>query len=145
MPLPLYRRFYGHVVKRNARDRGCPSMPSSHSHSALRPVVAEPGMLVHGTADRRSAAEHRLLASLPAPSRARARLEGRQRDVAMLPLGTFFSAVRIPGRLVVALTDSTETSELDAFMRHALDGGPVICDPRHLRYDALVPASVPRT
>ena len=145
MPLPLYRRSYGHMVKRNARDRGGPSMPSDHSHSALRPDVAPHGMLVQGTAGRRSAAEHWLLAALPAPHRARARLEWRQHDVAMLPLGTIFSAVRIPGSLVFALTESTETSELDEFMRHALDGGPVISDPRYLRYYALVPASVPRT
>ncbi|MGX1563107.1 hypothetical protein [Streptomyces sp. NPDC055506] len=63
----------------------------------------------------------------------------------MLPLGIHFSAVRIPGRLVVALADSSEASELDEFVRQALDDGPVICDPRHLRYYALVPASMPRT
>ncbi|MFC9682584.1 hypothetical protein [Streptomyces sp. NPDC056948] len=95
-------------------------------------------------AERALLLEHRLLATLPAPSRDRARLEWQQHHVAMLPLGILFSAVRIPGRLVVALTDSTEASELDEFMRHTLDDGPVICDPRHLRYYALVPASMPR-
>ncbi|MFI6857011.1 hypothetical protein [Streptomyces sp. NPDC050416] len=120
-------------------------MPSNYSHPALRPVVAEPGVLVHPTADRRLAAEHWLLATLPPPGRDRARLEWQQHEVALLPLGTLFSAVRIPGRLLVALTGSTSTSELDEFMCHALDGGPVICDPHHLRYYALVPASMPRT
>ncbi len=62
----------------------------------------------------------------------------------MLPLGTLFSAVRIPGRLVEALTACTETAELDAFMGQALNGGPVICDPRHHRFYALVPAGMPQ-
>ncbi|CAM5463991.1 hypothetical protein [Streptomyces purpurascens] len=88
-------------------------MPSNHSHSVLPPVAADPGVLEHPTSDRRSAAEHRLLATLPPPSRDRARLEWQQHAVAMLPLGIDFSAVRIPGRLVLALADSTEPSELD--------------------------------
>ncbi|MFI6371085.1 hypothetical protein [Streptomyces sp. NPDC050546] len=100
---------------------------------------------MHPIADPRSAAEHWLLTTLPAPSRDRARLEWQQHAVTMLPLGISFSAVRIPGRLVLALADSAEPSELDEFMRQALDDGPVICDPRHLRYYALVPASMPRT
>jgi hypothetical protein len=107
-------------------------------------VATEPGVLVHPTADRRLAAEHWLLATLPAPSRDRARLEWQQHDVALLPLGTLFSAVRIPGRLVVALTGSTEAPKLDQFMREALASGPVICDPHFHRYYALVPASTPR-
>ncbi|MFJ8465448.1 hypothetical protein [Streptomyces swartbergensis] len=108
-------------------------MPSESSHRAPLPVAGEPGVLVHPTADRRLAAEHWLLATLPPSSRDRARLEWQQREVALLPFGTLFSAVRIPGHLVVALTGSTEASELDEFMGHALDGGPVICDPHHLR------------
>ncbi|MFF9604894.1 hypothetical protein ACF1GY_21830 [Streptomyces sp. NPDC014684] len=35
--------------------------------------------------------------------------------------------------------------EADQFLDEALDGGPVICDPRGHRYYALVPASMPRT
>lgn len=111
---------------------------------ALPPVEPEPGVLVHPTADRRLATEHWLLATLPAPSHNRARLEWQEHQVAMLPLGALFSAVRIPGQLVVALTGCTERPELDAFMGQALDGGPVICDPHHLRYYALVPASMPK-
>lgn len=63
----------------------------------------------------------------------------------MLPLGTLFSTVRIPGALLIALTTSTVAAELDEFLNQALEGGPVICDPRRTCYYALVPASVPRT
>lgn len=111
----------------------------------LRPVETEPGVLVHPTADRRLASEHWLLATLPAPHRDRARLEWQQHQVTMLPLGSLFSAVRIPGQLLAALTGSTESAELDQFLRETLDGGPVICDPHFRRYYALVPASMPRT
>ncbi|MEU6915334.1 hypothetical protein [Streptomyces olindensis] len=65
--------------------------------------------------------------------------------MALLPLGTLFSAVRIPGRLVAALTGSAEFPELDEFMHEALDGGAVICDPQYFRYYVLVPAGMPRT
>ncbi|MEC7054552.1 hypothetical protein ACFYN9_33055 [Streptomyces collinus] len=90
------------------------------------------------------ATAHWLLSTLPTQSRDRARLEWQEHQVAMLPLGTLFSAVRIPGRLVADLTACTETAELDAFMGQALNGGPVICDPRHHRYYALVPAGMPK-
>ncbi|MFJ7177910.1 hypothetical protein ACIQXA_16270 [Streptomyces massasporeus] len=69
----------------------------------------------------------------------------REHQVTLLPLGTRFSAVRIPGRLLVALTGINEAPKLDRFLRETLDGGPVICDPRFRRYHALVPASMPRT
>lgn len=101
-------------------------------------------MLVHPTADRHLATAHWLLSMLPTPSRDQARLEWQEHQVAMLPLGTLFSAVRIPGRLMIALTACTETAELDAFMGQALGGGPVVCDPRHSRYYALVPAGMPK-
>lgn len=120
-------------------------MNSDHSHLALRPTEAAPGLIIHPTVDRRLASEHWLLATLPAPSRERARLEWDQHQVTLLPLGTLFSAVRTPGRLLVALTGITEPPELDQFLRETLDGGPVICDPRFRRYYALVPASMPRT
>ncbi|MFF8398453.1 hypothetical protein [Streptomyces sp. NPDC016172] len=120
-------------------------MTSDYSQQALRPVAAAPGVLVHPAADRRLATEHWLLSTLPAPGRARARLEWEQHDVAMLPLGALFSAVRIPRRLVVALTASTELAQLDAFLGEALDGGPIVCDPHHERYYAVVPASMPTT
>lgn len=112
---------------------------------ALSPVEVEPRVLVHPTADRRLASEHWLLATLPAPDRGRARQEWLQHDVTMLPLGSLFSAVRIPGALIAALAGSAEPAQLDTFLRGTLDGGPVICDPLFLRYYALVPASMPRT
>ncbi|GAA2317598.1 hypothetical protein GCM10010234_74660 [Streptomyces hawaiiensis] len=120
-------------------------MNCDHSHPALRPIEAAPGVLIHPIADRRLASEHWLLATLPAPSRDRARLEWDQHQVTLLPLGTQFSAVRIPGHLLVALTGITEAPKLDQFLRETLDGGPVICDPHFRRYYALVPASMPRT
>jgi hypothetical protein len=120
-------------------------MPSDHRQQALRPVETAPGILVHPTADRRLASEHWLLSSLPAPLRHRARLEWAQHHVAMLPLGTLFSAVRIPGRLLVALTGSSEPDCLDEFLAEALGGGPVICDPHFSRFYALVPARMPAT
>jgi hypothetical protein len=102
-------------------------------------------VLVHPTADRRLASEHWLLATLAAPSRARARQEWLQHDVTLLPLGSLFSAVRIPGALIAALAGSAEPARLDEFLCESLEGGPVICDPLFLRYYALVPASMPRT
>ncbi|GGX26636.1 hypothetical protein [Streptomyces lomondensis] len=111
----------------------------------LRPMRAEPGLLIHPTTDRRLATEHWLLATLPAPLRDRARSEWEQHRVAMLPLGGLFSAVRIPERLLTALSISTEAGCLDEFLAEALGGGPVICDPRFSRYYALVPAGMPAT
>jgi hypothetical protein len=110
---------------------------------ALRPVEADPGVLVHSRADRELATEHWLLSTLPAPDRAR--MEWAENAVTLLPLGTLFSAVRIPGRLVFALADTTVSADADRFLDQALDGGPVICDPRGRRYYALVPASMPTT
>ncbi|WP_406418083.1 hypothetical protein [Streptomyces sp. NBC_01614] len=120
-------------------------MSSDQHEQALRPVETAPGVLVHPTADRRLAVAHWLLSTLPAQGRDRARLEWRHQGLAMLPLGTLFSAIRIPGRLVMAITGTLVPHEIDGFLAEALDGGPVICDPRGPRYYALVPASVPST
>jgi hypothetical protein len=110
---------------------------------ALRPVVNEPGVLVHTGADRRLAAEHWLLSTLPDPRKGRQ--QWQDTGVAMLPLGTLFSAIRLPGRLVLAVVGahSLPSAEIDAVLSDALGGAPVICDPRHRRYYVLVPASVP--
>jgi len=106
---------------------------------ALQPVEPEPGMLVHSSADRRLATEHWLLSTHPTPRQARK--EWTQDGIALLPLGTLFSAVRIPARLVHAAASSEDPSTVDAFLTEALHGGPVICDPRGRHYYALVPAS----
>ncbi|WP_228920472.1 hypothetical protein [Streptomyces sp. DH20] len=109
---------------------------------ALPPVRLENGTLVHPGADRRLAVEQWLLSTVR--DRRMARLEWEQHHVAMLPLGTLFSAVRIPGRLVQALAASTDLGDIDAVLEETLQG-PVICDPYRPRYYALVPASIPRT
>lgn len=116
-----------------------------NEEKALPPVETAPGVLVHPAADRRLATAHWLLSTLPAHGRNRARTEWAEMGVAMLPLGTLFSAVRIPGRLVRALTGPLTLTETDAVLADALRGGPVICDPHRPSYYALVPASMPRT
>ncbi|MDQ0749149.1 hypothetical protein QF034_003380 [Streptomyces africanus] len=118
---------------------------ASGALSVLRPIGAEPGVLIHPTADRRLATEDWLLATLPPAFRDRARWEWQQHRVAMLPLGGLFSALRIPECLLAALSTSTEAGCLNEFLAEALGGGPVICDPRFSRYYALLPASMPAT
>ncbi|MFF7899934.1 hypothetical protein ACFZCV_14235 [Streptomyces sp. NPDC007920] len=124
------------------------------SERALRPVEAGPGVLVHPMADRRLATEHWLLATAPTPeARSEARLFWKAYGTAALRLGTLFSAVRIPGHLVHAVAGCEYAEDkfhehaqhVDEFLDQALDGGPVICDPRYRRYYALVPASMPTT
>ncbi|MEU3346435.1 hypothetical protein ABZ723_15895 [Streptomyces sp. NPDC006700] len=121
---------------------------------ALRPVETQPGVLVHPAADRRLATEHWLLATAPTPeARSEARLFWKAYGTAALRLGTLFSAVRIPGHLVHAVAGCEYAEDkfhehaqhVDEFLDQALDGGPVICDPRYRRYYALVPASMPTT
>lgn len=108
---------------------------------ALHPVEPEPGALVHTAADRRLAAEQWLLAAHPAPSQGR--MEWTKAGVTLLPLGTLFSAVRLPGRLIVAAAGGMEDDAIGGLLDEALDGGPVICDPHGHRYYALVPGSMP--
>ncbi|MFD5251347.1 hypothetical protein ACFWM5_00690 [Streptomyces bobili] len=103
-------------------------------------------MLVHPAADRRLATEHWLLSTLPRDARDRARREWGEHRIAMLPLGTLFSAVRLPAHLVHAVAGGVRPSAtVDAFLDEALDGGPVICDPNGRWYYLLVPGSTPRT
>ncbi|MFB6960187.1 hypothetical protein ACFCYB_24980 [Streptomyces sp. NPDC056309] len=109
----------------------------------VRPVEPEPGVLVHTASDRRLAVEHWLLSTCE--DRGYAREEWQQHQVALLPLGGLFSAVRIPGRLVRGLAESHDPETVDEWLDQVLDGGPVICDARGDRYYALVPASMPRT
>lgn len=105
----------------------------------MRPVEPEPGVRVHTGADRALAVRHWLQAGLQEPSAAvQAWARG---DVALLPLGMRFAAVRIPSRLAYAAAASTEPVAVAEFLAQFLDDGPVICDPRHYRYYALVPAS----
>lgn len=112
----------------------------------LRPLEAAADVLVHTAADRRLAAEHWLLSTLPdTGARDRARKGWKDDGVALLPLGGLFSAVRIPARFILAITGGRSPSgEVDAILDEVLEGGPVICDPGSWYY-ALVPASMPRT
>ncbi|MFM9563233.1 MULTISPECIES: hypothetical protein [Streptomyces] len=116
-------------------------MTSNTGPRALRPIEQHPGVLVHSSADRQLAVEQWLLATHAAPDRAR--MEWQQANVALLPLGTLLSAVRIPAPMVVAVAGSEDPEALDAFLDQALDGGPVICDPGGRRYYALVPGTMP--
>ncbi|MGW5610134.1 hypothetical protein ACWEWI_29420 [Streptomyces sp. NPDC003753] len=112
---------------------------------ALPPVEPKPGVLVHPASDRRLAVEHWLLATEPATSHDRIRVEWQENQVALLPLGGLFSAVRIPGRLIYAVTGTDGNDRVDAFLEHVLQGGPVICDAYGHRFYALVPAGMPVT
>lgn len=120
-------------------------MPNDHSQRALSPVETEPGVLVHPSADRQLATTHWLLSTLGEHGRDHAREEWDKNGVALLPLGTLFSAVRIPGHLVHTLAGTDSLEDVDAFLAHALDGGPVICNRNGARYYALVKASLPVT
>ncbi|WP_435252017.1 hypothetical protein [Streptomyces tendae] len=122
-------------------------MTETQRSRALSPVETDPGVLVHPTADRRLATEHWLLSTLDGHSRDRARMEWQAGGITLLPLGTLFSAVRLPLRLVLAVAGerSAPSADVDAFLSEALAGGPVICDPSGRRYYALVPATMPTT
>lgn len=119
-------------------------MTVEHTRRALRPVPAGPGIEVHPGADRRMAAEHWLASTHPRPEEVRQ--AWTRSGLALLPLGTLLSAVRLPADLVLAVAGGRAPSpHLDSFLAEVLDGGPVICDPRGRRYYALVPASMPST
>ena len=111
------------------------------SAKALRPVTVGPGVLVHPTADRRLATEQ-WLASAHIESPAQGRRDWRKSGIALLSLGTLFSAVRIPLRLALAPIGGVRPSaEADDFLAQVLEDGPVICNPAGRRYYALVPPS----
>jgi hypothetical protein len=113
---------------------------------ALHPLDGGRGVFVHPAADRTLATEQWLLSTLPAHRQQAARDQWTEHRVAMLPMGTLMCAVRLPARLVLAVTGGNFPSgEVDRMLEEILEGGPVICDPPNQRYYALVPASVPRT
>lgn len=111
---------------------------------ALHPAQCGPGTTVHSSADRRLAVEHWLLATLCGPGRDRARMEWQEQQVTLLPLGALLCAVRIPERVVHALARTDHPQMAAEYLKAALEDGPVIHDPRHARYYALVPASTPQ-
>lgn len=107
---------------------------------ALKPFEVEPGTLVHASADRQLAVEQWLLATHK--SATQVRREWQEAGIALLPLGTLMSAVRIPQRMVAAIAGTDDPGILDALLSKAL-GGPVICDPAGHRYYILVPGTMP--
>jgi len=115
--------------------------------AAERPVESGPRVTVHPGAERHLATEHWLLATLPEEGRERARREWLSpRRFTMLPLGGLLAAVKVPARVVLALSGGQfPSTEIDHFLNQALDGGPVICDVDASLYYFLVPVSVPRT
>ncbi|WP_063765852.1 hypothetical protein [Streptomyces durhamensis] len=72
-------------------------------------------------------------------------MEWQEHGVTLLPVGTLFVALRLPGALVHAAAASTKPADVDGVMKEALEGGPVICDQHRDRYYVLLPSSVPRT
>lgn len=118
-------------------------MTSDSPQRDLRLVEAGPGMHVHPSAERRLAVEHWLLSTLPEQGRQRARTEWKTLAATLLPLGTLFSAVRLPRRVVYTVAQTDNPQMVDEFLAAALDDAPVICDPAGHRYYALVPANMP--
>ncbi|MFJ3249035.1 hypothetical protein [Streptomyces sp. NPDC086782] len=100
----------------------------------------EPGDAALVTArERRLAVSHWLLVA--ARDRDVARADWKAQGVALLALGGIFAAVRMPGELVRAAARAEDEKGVDAFLRRALEGGPV-CRARHSDwYYALVPGS----
>lgn len=112
-------------------------MPVDPPSRALRPVP-------YDTSVQRSACEEWLRSAHPTPSAAQGEWDG-ETGVALLPLGTQFSAVRIPRWVVLSAIrlDEAGNHTLDQFLSEMLWGGPVICDQHGQRYYALVPADMP--
>ncbi|MEV6539952.1 hypothetical protein [Streptomyces sp. NPDC051665] len=60
-------------------------------------------------------------------------------QLALIPLGRGFEAVRIPEDVVHAFVGSDDPATVNAHLAESLNGGPVIRDPGFHRYYALVP------
>lgn len=129
----------GETARTGGEPRGMETLlPAGDGDPARRP-----GLLADYC---RQAAEGWLLSELPNDGRRRAVDDWGHGKPVLFPLGRLFSAVRLPGNMVLTLSgESGTSSEADLFLDDALHGGPVICDPRGFRYYALVPAGMPRT
>ncbi|WP_019711326.1 hypothetical protein [Streptomyces xinghaiensis] len=75
-----------------------------------------------------------------APDRRRARVEWAESGVTLLACGVRFAAIRIGRELVEAAVGTGDQETLDACLRGALRGGPVIADHHRRQFYALVPA-----
>ncbi len=60
-------------------------------------------------------------------------------QLALIPLGRGFEAVRIPEDIVHGFVGSDDPATVSARLAESLNGGPVIRDPGFHRYYALVP------
>ncbi|GAA0907631.1 hypothetical protein [Streptomyces thermoalcalitolerans] len=89
--------------------------------------------------ERQLAVAHWLLSA--ARDRDAARREWLLQGAALLACGGIFAAVRLPGDLVRAAAQTSDEAEVNGFLRHALDGGPVIHSRYADHYYALVPGS----
>ncbi|MGW4821976.1 hypothetical protein ACWEP4_24060 [Streptomyces sp. NPDC004227] len=109
------------------------AMPAPHERQELEDVALATGR------ERDLAVSHWLLAA--AKDRDVARADWKTQGVALLALGGIFAAVRMPGDLVRAAARADDEEGVDAFLRRALEGGPV-CRARYSDwYYALVPGS----
>lgn len=106
-----------------------PFQPGSNS----RPVF------VHPRKDRELAVSHWLLSA--APDMCEARDQWCTKGIALLRCGAVFAAVRIQADIVQAAAGTEDTEHTDAYLKEALQGGPVFIDTSSQRYYALVPAS----
>ncbi|WP_158710987.1 hypothetical protein [Streptomyces albus] len=84
-----------------------------------------------------NAVAHWLLCA--APDRGQARVEWAESGVTLLACGVRFAAVRIGRKLVEAAAGTGDQETLDARLRDALRGGPVIADHHRRQFYALVP------
>lgn len=88
---------------------------------------------------RRGRVEDWLASAHPSPSQVHEEWSSPA-QLALIPLGRRFDAVRIPGEVVHAVVESDEPSIVGTWLAECL-GGPVIHDPGFRRYYALVPPS----
>ncbi|MBK3625904.1 hypothetical protein JHN59_13835 [Streptomyces sp. MBT49] len=98
-------------------------------------------MAVHTGAGRCLTAEDWLLSTLPEPNHERHRRLWAKGLISMLPLGEWFSVVKIPGKLLCAAIGVPDAPDerVDGFLARILGGRPVICDPSIPAYYAVVP------
>ncbi|MFJ9891708.1 hypothetical protein ACIQPR_00105 [Streptomyces sp. NPDC091280] len=79
-----------------------------------------------------------LASAHPSPRTALEEWDGNA-QLALIPLGRGFEAVRIPEDIVHAFVGSDSPATVNARLAEGLNGGPVIRDPGFRRYYALVP------
>jgi hypothetical protein len=121
------------------RPSTTPDVPDTRQDAQGRDTDEAIGGHIVTTGERHLAIEHWLL--LSARDRVQARAEWQHDGLTYLRCGARFTAVRIPDVLVHAAAKSRAPEQVDAFLAHALEGGPVIASPGLSRYYVLVPPS----